>query len=376
VRMYGDGPKDFYQATAMGDYALDYLAYHYARNDGAPFFMYLAFNAPHFPIQADRALVESAPAGGRSYLDIFTKGWAATRNQRYQRMLDQGVIDSSFGLSPAEPFMTPTQTIPVWANLTEPQKADLTRKMALYAASVESVDATVGRVVDRLRILGQLDNTLIVVHSDNGGNYEGGIVGTAFGRADPLTGQQLLAMGQPDQADRVFVGGGWAHVQNTPFRFFKHYTHGGGVRSPLVVSWPAKTARPGSWTNQIAHVIDLAPTILEAAQVRHPAQFAGHAVLPLEGTSLFQTIAGGTPVGSRRLGFEHESNRGWIEGDFKLVVRHENADALELYDLSADPSELHDLASAQPARVAGMVSAWNAWATRVGVPAARQLVQP
>jgi arylsulfatase len=360
----------------MGDYALDYLTYHYAQGDGAPFFMYLAFNAPHFPIQADSALIESAPAGGQSYLDIFAKGWDEARDQRYQRMLNQGVIDSTFGLSPAEPFMTPVQNIPVWATLTDPQKADLIRKMALYAASVESVDATVGRVVARLKAEGQLDNTLIIVQSDNGGNFEGGVVGTAFGLATPLTGQQLLAMGQPDQVDHVQVGGGWAHLQNTPFRFFKHYTHGGGVHSPLIVSWPAKIARSGGWTNQVGHVIDLAPTILEVAQVPHPTQFAGHAVLPLEGTSLVKTIVDGTLVGPRQLGFEHETNRGFIDGDFKLVVRHENADALELYDLSKDPSELVNLASAQPARLATMVSAWNAWATRVGVPAARQLTPP
>jgi arylsulfatase len=376
ARTYGDGAKDFYQANAIGDYALDYLTYHYARGDHAPFFMYLAFNAPHFPIQADSTLIESAPGGSQSYLDIFAKGWAATRNQRYQRMLNQGVIDSTFGLSPAEPFMTPIQTIPGWATLSDPQKADLTRKMALYAASVESVDTALGRVVARLKAEGQFDNTLIIVQSDNGGNYEGGVVGTAFGKPAALTGAQLLAMGQPEQVDHVQVGGGWAHVQNTPFRFFKHYTHGGGVHSPLVVSWPAKTAKPGAWTNQVGHVIDLVPTILDAAQVKHPDQFAGHAVLPLEGTSLLKTIADGAASGTRQLGFEHETNRAWIDGNFKLVVRHENADALELYDLSKDPSELDNLASAQPTRVANMVAAWNAWATRVGVPAERQLKAP
>jgi len=376
ARVYGDGPKDFYQATAMGDYALDYLNYHYAQGDGAPFFMYLAFNAPHFPIQADSALIEVAPAGGQSYLDIFTKGWDAARTQRYQRMLNQGVIDSTFGLSPTEPFGAPVENIPLWAALTALQQADLIRKMALYAASVESVDATVGRVVARLKAEGQFDNTLIFVQSDNGGNWEGGVVGTSFGNAAALTGQQLLSMGQPEQVDHVLVGGGWAHVQNTPFRFYKHYTHGGGVHSPLVVSWPAKITKSGGWTNQVGHIIDVAPTILEATNVQHPTQFAGHAVLPLEGTSLVKTIVDGTAIGPRQLGFEHEINRGWIDGNFKLVVRHENADALELYDLSVDPSELNNLVSSQPARVANMVAAWNAWATRVGVPAPRQLTPP
>src|SRR5690242_19614979 len=118
-------------------------------------------------------------------------------------MLAQGVIYASFGLSPAEPFMTPTQTIPVWATLTDPQKADLTRKMAVYAGSFESVDTTVGRVIARLEAENQLDDTLIIVQPDNGGNYEGGVVGTVFGNAAPLTRAQLLAMGQPGQVDHV-----------------------------------------------------------------------------------------------------------------------------------------------------------------------------
>lgn len=373
ARVYGDGPKAFYQSAAIGDYALDYLTHHVAKNDDKPFFMYLAFNAPHFPIQADKALIESAPAGQQTYLSVYGEGWGNVRNARYARMQSQGVIDSTFGLSPKEPFMSPTQNIPVWANQSAAQKADLTRKMALYAASVQGVDTAIGRVVARLKATGLFDNTLIVVQSDNGGNYEGGVVGASFESAAPLTGQQLADMGQPAQVDDVKVGGSWAWAQNTPFRFFKHYTHGGGVRSPLVVSWPAHTAQPGAWTNQVAHVIDIAPTILEAAGVAHPTQFAGHAVLPLEGRSFVATVQNGAAPSARTLGFEHETNRAWIDGDFKLVVRHENGDTPELYNLASDPSELHDLAAAQPSKRNTLIAAWNAWATRVGVPAARQL---
>lgn len=373
-RTYGNGPRDFYQSTAIGDYALDYLEHHLAENDGAPFFMFLSFNAPHFPIQADRALIENAPAGGgASYLDLYGAGWNAVRTQRYERMLDHGVIDARFGLSPREAFDTPTSTIPNWSTLEDVRKADLTRKMALYAATVEGVDTTVGRVVKQLEATGQLDNTLILVLSDNGGNYEGGVFGGAFKKPDPLTGSDLAQMGQPGHEDRIQAGGGWANVQNTPFRLFKHYTHGGGVRSPLLVSWPAHTAMPGAWTDQVAHVIDLEPTILSAAQAQQPSMFAGHAVLPPEGISLVSTISQAAPPTPRQLGFEHETNRAWIDGDMKLVVRHENADKPELYDLAADPSELDDLSAAQPQRVKTMRDAWNAWAMRVGVPADRKL---
>lgn len=373
AHVYGNAPKAFYQSTAIGDYALDYLTHHQSKNDGAPFYMYLAFNAPHFPLQADSALVDRVPAGGQSYVDIYNKGWNQVRTARYQRMLDQGVIDSTYALSTREPFNEPEQNIPNWSTFSAAQKADLVRKQALYAASVEAVDTAIGRVVARLKTTGQFDNTLIFIHSDNGGNYEGGVLGQAFGSATPVTGTQLANLGQPKTGDDVKVGGGWANVQNTPFRLFKHYTHGGGVRSPLVVSWPAKVATRGAWTNQVAHVIDIVPTILEAAGVQHPSAFEGHPVLPLEGRSFVSSLVTPTAKQARKLGFEHESNRAWIDGDYKLVVRHQNDDQPELYNLANDPSEINDLASAQPTKTTNMVNAWNAWATRVGVPAGRLL---
>jgi arylsulfatase A-like enzyme len=374
ARQYPSTPGAFYQTNVIGDYALDYLEHNAAQHDDAPFFMYLAFNAPHFPLQAPRTLVEDAPqGGGKSYLEMYGSGWTDWRNRRFERMLQAGAIDASYMLSPPEEFGAGA-SIPLWSSLMAPRKADLTRKMALHAAMIESVDAAVGRVVARLKDLGQFENTLIFVLSDNGGNAESGVFGQAFGAATPVTGEKLQNLGMPEQPeDKAFVGGGWANVQNTPFRFFKHYTHGGGVRSPLVVSWPANTKQAGGWTNQVGHVIDLAPTILAAAHVTQPTTFDDHAVLPIEGTSLVGTIANGSEPTPRQIGFEHETNRAWIDGKFKLVVRHENNDRVELYNLEQDPTELHDIAAAQPQRVAEMTAAWNAWATHVGVPADRQL---
>jgi arylsulfatase len=248
--------------------------------------------------------------------------------------------------------------------------------MGLYAASIESVDTSLGRVVARLEADGLFDDTLIFVLSDNGGNYEGGVFGSTFGKADALTGQQLEAMGQPAQEDHMQVGGGWANVETTPFRFYKHYTHGGGVRSPLVVSWPAHTKNPGGWTDQVSHVIDLAPTILDAAGVMQPKQFDGHDVLALEGASMVDVISNGNAPFNRQLGFEHESNRAYIQGQFKLVVRSENADTPELYNLKTDPTELKDLSKAQPMRLATLIEDWNAWAKIVGVPSERLLPAP
>ena len=386
-RTYGSAPYEFYNADAFGDYALDFLNHHFAKNDGKSFFMYLAFNSPHYPVQVDKALAAKVPPGGMSYVDIASQGWDVMRANRYARMMSLGIIDPTFALSPksdtpfnATPAILP---IPAWTTLPADRQADLIQRMALYLATIEKVDTNVGRVVDRLSAAGALDDTLIFILSDNGANAEGGLFGSAFGATTPLTGTNLANMGQPGQGDNVLVGGGWANVQSTPFRYFKHFTHEGGVRAPLIVHWPARITQRGSWANQYGHVVDLVPTMLEAAGVSHPAMFAGHSILPLEGSSLMPFFVGQPASVDRKIGIEHESNRAFIDGKWKLVTKNfastdgsSPANALELYDWTTDPTELHNLASSQPQERTTIVQEWNAWATRVGVPPARLLTVP
>ncbi|HEY4416931.1 MAG TPA: sulfatase-like hydrolase/transferase [Verrucomicrobiae bacterium] len=375
-RIYGAG--QFYQPDALGDYSLDFInnALVTHTND-KPFFLYMPFGSAHFPIQAPKDWVDTnAP--------VYAQGWDYLRNWRYTNMLATGVIDTRFGLSPNDgtaPWNNvPAEVILPWNLLPSDRQADLARRMAIYAAMVQKMDANIGRVVQRLQDLGQLDNTLIFAMSDNGGNYEGGVYGLTGSTSDatPVTGTDLDNMGLSGQPV-IYLGGGWAHVSNTPFRLYKHFTHEGGVRTPLIVHWPQGVARTNAWEEQVGHVIDIAATIVDVTGASYPTQYNAHPVLPLEGRSLASwfTVSNEVP---RDLGFEHEVNRAWISGNWKFVTKNFDlvtgtspANELELYDQNTDQSEMTNLASVQPVILNQMMTNWNAWAVRVGVPAARWL---
>ncbi len=373
LRDYGAA---FYQPDAMGDYALDFIDHHLAKNDGASFAMYLAFGAPHFPIQAPAALADA-------YVPTYAQGWDIIRQQRYDRQLAMGVIDSRYPLSSrggtgphqAEPIVA----IPSWNTLGADRCADLARRMALFAAMVQKIDDNVGKLVAKLDQTGRLDNTLIFFLSDNGANHEGGVFGN--NNAAPATGAALANMGQAGENDNIHYGGGWANAGNTPLKLFKHFTHEGGIRAPLIVHWPAGFSSRGNWIETPAHLIDVMDSIVDATGATYPAAFNGNPVLPLEGTSLISMIDGAVP--DRALFVEHESNRMARKGKWKLVTEAFTAFDNEftahqklLYDMDADPGESTDIAAQHPAKVVELVDEWNAWATRVGLPAGRLIAPP
>lgn len=373
-RIYGAG--QFYQPDAIGDYSLDYINNNVVvHTNDKPFFLYMAFGSAHFPIQAPQSWVDTN-------VSLYSAGWDAVRNARYTNILAKGVLDSMNTLSPNEgtaPWGSiSTEVIPAWNTLAADRQADLVRRMAVYAAMVQKMDANIGRVVERLRALGQLDNTLIVAMSDNGGNHEGAVFGQTGGvpNATPLTGTSLTNMGLNGQPV-IYLGGGWAHVNDTPFRLYKHFQHEGGIRTPLIVHWPQGIVRTNEWADQTSHLIDIMATIVDVTGVSYPTQFNSHVVLPLEGQSLRPLFTATNHVG-RTLGFEHEGNRAWISGGWKFVTKNfasldgsAAANQLELYDLSKDPTELTNVANAQPTLLGQMVTNWNNWATRVGVPSSR-----
>lgn len=374
-RMYAAGT--FYQTDAIGDYSLDFLNHHAAQGDQKPFLLYMAFGAPHFPIQAPKSTVDP-------HVPVYAAGWDALRQQRYTNMLAQGVIDARHPLSArggtGPHGGEPVEEIPAWNTLAADRQADLARRMAIYAAMTQKLDENVGRVVEQLRQQGQLDNTVIFIMSDNGGNHEGGRFGQTGNtvNAAPLTGLALENMGLNGQPN-IHIGGGWANVNNTPFRISKHFNHEGGIRSPLIIHWPQGGLRTNQWSEQVSHLMDIMATIVDVTGVSYPTQFNNHPVLPLEGISLKPQFTSTNAV-ARSIGFEHEVNRAWREGDWKFVTKNfalydgsSAAHELELYNLATDPVELTNLAYAQPQLVATLASNWNTWASRVGVPAGRLL---
>ncbi|MCP5549025.1 MAG: sulfatase-like hydrolase/transferase [Akkermansiaceae bacterium] len=416
----GDGKTRFHYTDATGDYAVDFIDHNAAQGDGAPFFLYLAFNAPHWPVQgpaelADRytdigdptpdGLTTNGGLDGKDFVH-FEDGWDTLRPQVFNRQLTHGAIDGSFTLSPKGDHPDggwPGTGTPIdwgtsragnpiddWNTLSAAQRADLARRMACYAASVEQVDANIGKVVTRLSQLGQLDNTLILLCSDNGANYEGGEFGNSSSSAyTPWDTADLPSMCQPQDANnsgypRVNQGGAWANLSNTPFRMFKHYTHEGGIRTPAIIHWPDGTSpsAAGTWTDERGHLVDFMASAVAAAGATYPANFSGHAVAPMEGTPLLPVLGGQplAPTGLRAsgIGIEHEHNFAWFEGDWKLTRVNcsfsdgsETAFSLKLYNLADDPTELNDLAGVETAKLAEMLDHWIVWAQHVGVPAER-----
>ncbi|MBB5352508.1 arylsulfatase A-like enzyme [Haloferula luteola] len=401
----------FHQTDAIGDYALKFLDHHRAKEDGAPFFLYLPFNAQHWPINAPAEMADRYTNAGDSTPDSLTVdggvdggdyydyevGWDQTRADRLARQKALGIFDPAVELSPRSPAINSDGTdnpdpsiivdIPAWNSLGSDRQTDLARRMAVYAAMLEQIDRNIGRVVEHLDELGVLDDTLIFLLADNGGNYEGGLFGRTQGtiNAEPVTGTSSLAgMGQAATPD-LRLGGGWANVNNTPFRLYKHYQHEGGIRTPCIIHWPNGITSPGRWVKDRGHLIDIMATISEVTETPWPVTWPGRTLLPWEGESLVphfqpETVAQ-FPV--RPLGFEHESNRAWFKGNYKFVTKHFSypdgsspQNEYELYDVSVDPVELHNLAGEQPARVAEMIDEWNAWAVHVGVPSDRLILPP
>lgn len=366
-------PGTFYATDAFADYALDFLAD--ARQARKPFFLYLAFNAPHFPLHAHESDIATYEAM------YFAKGWDAIRDERLARQKALGLVPRNLALTPrsgipakshAKPSPYAGKDNPAWASLPEERRRDLARRMAVFAAMVDRLDVAVGRVVDDLKRHGQFDRTLILFLSDNGACWEWDPLGFDV-RSSPHnilhTGADLKTVGGP--ASYVSYGSGWANAGNTPWRLYKHFSHEGGIRTPLILHWPDFFKTPGAATalvRQPGHVIDLMPTLIEAAGATYPAERNGVSVQPMEGRSLLPLLSRPQlPPPARALFFEHEGSRAVRDGKWKLVSL--SGDAWELYDLDADPTEMVDLMAREPAKARELAAAWEAWAKRAHVHA-------
>jgi len=335
----GMGDK-WYSSDLWTEYSLKFIDD--AKTAKKPFFLYLAENAPHFPLQAP-------PEDIARWRGKYKAGWDKLREARYDRQIQMGLIDKSWPLSPRLP------EVPAWDSLTPAQQDRYDNIMAIYAAVVEHLDKSIGDLVAGLKQRGELDNTVILFISDNGGNAESGINGRLEG-ANP---------GDPHST--VFVGQCWATLNNTPFVRYKHYTDEGGIATPLVVHWPAgiPAARDGRLEPQTGHLIDIMPTCLDLAGGAYPTTFNGHDIKPEEGISLRPAFAGSTIARPHPIFWEHESNRAVLDGKYKLVALANKP--WRLYDIVADRTEQHDLAAAEPDLVKTLSAEWDDYAARANV---------
>lgn len=365
--------QDFYATDAITDHAVEFIET--SQGTGSPFFLYVAFNAPHFPLQAPRDEIKKG-------LATYRQGWDKIRESRIGRMKDQGVVASNTVLSrrghvTAVPDRNAESAyydrdIPSWGELSNARREDLATRMATYAAMVRIMDANIGRVVDCLEMQGCIDNTLIVFLSDNGACAEWdpfGFDNNPYPANRLYSGEDLEKMGGP----RTFhsYGTGWANACNSPFRLYKHYNHEGGISSPTIVSWPRFIERRGEIERTASHVVDLVPTFLELANAKYPMH--SKQLLPLAGESLLG-VWKGEPQGTRALFFEHEGNRAVRRGKWKLVwVNYEKC--WELYDIDVDRSESNDRAAEFPKVVSELEQLWLRWA-RESFVELQQVKQP
>ncbi len=338
--------RPFYTTDAIGDFAIEFLDDHRRSAERErPFFLYLAFNAPHYPLQAPKDEVEK-------HLGRYDDGWDVIRGRRHRRQLDSGLLPAKWKLSPRP------EHVPAWDTLSEKQKTWESRRMAVFAAMVEIMDRNVGRLIEHLKREGLYDNTLILFCSDNG--------------ACPFDRTRGRDKNPWDPESYWCYSTGWAHVGNTPFRLYKQNQHEGGTSSPLIIknarslgsgfgtdSTRDPTRRPtpgGEVTDQPAHLIDFMATCLEVAGADYPRQVGDRRIDPLQGKSLVPVIRGLRRDPHDALYFHFGTDRALRQGDWKLVSAKRGR--WELYDLAQDPTELSDLAAKHPERVRRMSREW------------------
>ena len=346
-------PAGFYYTDAISDQAAAYIKQARSTPGASPFFLYLAYTAPHAPLHAPEPAVQR-------WLGAYKRGWECVRRERLERMRKIGLVDPAWELPPSHP------EVREWSKLDDATQALECRKMAVYAAQVEIMDEGIGRVLATLRESGAAENTLVIFLSDNGGDAE------EIDESKPGT-----LPGEPDSS--VGYGRGWAQVSNTPFRRFKREVHEGGIATPFILCRPGTlgaASRPAgqaaAWVRNVGHVIDVLPTCLDAAGVAYPVERNGVRLLPPEGRSLLKADA--ARAADDVLAWEHEGNRAIRRGDFKLVSLFRCE--WELFDMRADRTELHNLAAARPELVRELSGLYDAWAARCGVLTPGQVPGP
>lgn len=332
--------EGFYMTDAITDNAIEMLDS--AGKKDNPFFMYVAYTAPHYPLHA-------LPEDIAKYRGKFMKGWEVLRQQRYERQLAMGLIDKKWGLSPRDP------EVPAWDTIDKSKQDEMDLKMAIYAAQIDRMDQGIGRIVSKLKSMGKEENTLILFLSDNGACRENG---------RPF-GSDWRQNGLPPGGVDSFMSYGrcWANLSNAPLRWFKHWAHEGGCCTPLIACWPKKIKNGGQITHQWGHVIDFMATCCDLAQTPYPKTYRGNQILPVEGLSLVPIFLGQTRKGHELVCWEHEGNKAARMGNWKLVSIAKGE--WELYDMDEDGTEVHNLVQKYPDKVNMLNAKYVEWYKRV-----------
>lgn len=360
-------PQEGYHLTQdLADHTIEFVRDHVTSTPGRPWLTYLALGAGHWPLHVPQEWIDK-------YRGRYDGGWDAVREQRLARQKAMGLVPADTTLAPANP------NVRAWDSLAPQERALCARLQETYAGFLSHADAQIGRVVDYLAATGQLENTAIVLLSDNGASGEGGPTGAVNIRRHMSMERETVEYGleRLDQIGSEYsfphYPMGWAQASNTPLKWFKRNTHGGGIRAPLVVHWPARIRDQGTIRHQYHHVSDVVPTLLDALGLQPPQVHQGHAQMPLHGTSMVYSFDdAATPTRKETQHFEMAGDRAIWHRGWKAVARHTkgedfDADRWELYHLEKDFAEIEDLARQHPDRVQALVDLWWEEAQRYGV---------
>ena len=345
---------DFYYTDAITDKAISMMQT--SVNDSQPFFLYLAHTAPHWPLHAHAEDIAK-------YDGTYQRGWDETRTARHETMNSRGLFQSNWNISPRD------SEVPSWNDIK--LKDWEASKMATYAAMVDRMDQSIGRVVAELEALQQLDNTLILFLSDNGGCAEF-MAEDGWAQTFPdktLDGRQI-AMGNienlrpGDALTFQSYDKPWANVSNAPFKLYKHYVHEGGISTPLIAHWPDRL-KQSHIAQQACHVVDIMPTILEATGCNYLSELGGHEIQPMQGESLIPLLNHGNWQREQPIFWEHEGNCAIRSDNFKLVKEFNKP--WELYDMETDRTELNNLIGKNKTLEKSLLKQYQHWANVTGV---------
>ncbi len=353
-----DEPEgDFYFTDAISDHATEFVRSHHHTDPDRPLFLYTAYTAPHWPLHA-------LPEDIARYEGRFADGWDTLREERFDRMLAIGLMDRRWRLSDRDPEE------PAWSET--PHHLWEQRRMEVYAAQIDRMDQGIGRILDALQETGRLDNTLVVFLSDNGGCAE--VINDGYSNRRSSTeltrdGCQVIFGNRPElvpggEGTYQSYGRAWANLSNTPFRLYKHWTHEGGIATPLIVHWPNGLPERGQLVHDAVQLPDITATCYDAAGANYLTERAGVPVQPLEGHSFLDLMRGGS-FDREAVFVEHEGNCAVRRGQWKLVRRWPGP--WELYDMQGDRTETGNLAAGNPGVVAELADRWQGWARRCNV---------
>jgi len=335
-------PKGFYTTDAFTDKSIQFMA---GKKDNKPFFLYLAFNAPHWPLHAKEVDIQK-------FVGKYMVGWDQLRKDRLKKQIKLGLFDKDTQLSPRDSRVRP------WESVSDEQKVMSDYRMAVYAAQIYAIDYNVGKLVEYLKKTNQFDNTLIMFLSDNGACAE---------PYQEFGGGKQSDINDPNKSGAISYGIGWANLSNTPFRLYKNNPTEGGIATPFIAHWPAQIkSQKGKITDVSGHILDIMPTILAITGAEYPKVYDGNVIQPLEGVSLLPALLNGKQKIEGYQYWEHSNNCAVSKGKWKAISRV-GSDSWKLYDLGTDRTELHDLSAKYPDVVSDLASHWKDWSIRCKV---------